>query len=203
MDLRNSLKEKFPTLESERLRLRKIGAGDAEALFCCISDPLVRRYTSFQRGTLMFPARLFRYFDDTYQSMRDLHFAVEVKETGGLIGVCSLQFWVPETGKARLGYLLSPDFWNRGFATEAAKSLLKYGFQTLNLNRIEARCSVDNPASEQVLRKCGFSLISDEEASGSLFMNSGSGGPLRFYELVSPVSPEKRESICYTNEIYL
>ncbi|RCX19742.1 ribosomal-protein-alanine N-acetyltransferase [Fontibacillus phaseoli] len=203
MDMRNSLKKKFPTLESERLRLRKIGAGDAEALFCCINHPLVRRYTSFQRGTLMFPARLFRYFEDTYQSLRDLHFAIEVKETGCLIGVCSLQFWVRETGKARLGYLLSPEFWNKGFATEAVKSLLKYGFDTLNLNRIEARCSVDNPASEQVLRKCGFSLNEDEESSGSLFMNSGSGGPLRFYELVSPESPETRESICYTNEIYL
>ncbi|MBQ4900677.1 GNAT family N-acetyltransferase [Paenibacillus sp. Marseille-P2973] len=204
MDLRNHLREKFPTLESERLLLRKIGAEDSDALFGCVTDPLVRRQTSFQRGTLMFPARLFRYFDDTYQSLRDLHFAIERKEKGGLIGVCSLQFWAPEAGKARLGYLLAPDFWNRGLATEAAKSLLKFGFETLRLNRIEARCSVDNPASEQVLRKCGFSLIEDGEATSiNAYPGNGSGEPLKCYNLTRPEPAEEQKRICYTNEIYL
>ncbi len=204
MDLRSDLREKFPTLECERLRLRKIKAGDSDALFNCITDPLVRRQTSFQRGTLMFPARLFRYFDDTYQSLRDIHFGIERKEAGGLIGVCSFQFWVPETGKARLGYLLAPEFWNRGLATEAAQSLLKYGFETLCLKRIEARCNIDNPASEHVLRKCGFSLIEgQEETAVNSYPSNGSGGPLKCYNLMRPKPTEVRTRICYTNEIYL
>lgn len=158
MEAKKLLRDNFPLLETERLRMRKIEADDAEALFCCITDPLVRRHTSFQKGTLMFPSRLFRYFDDTYLSLRDLHFAVERKEQEGLIGLCSLQFWVPETGKARLGYLISPEFWNRGFATEAAGSVISFGFGMLELERLEARCAIGNPASEQVLRKCGFRL---------------------------------------------
>lgn len=203
MDMRNRLKEKFPTLETERLRLRKIDAGDTVALYDCINDPLVRCYTTFNRGTLLFPARLFRYFEDTYLSLRDLHFAVELKDKGCLIGVCSLQFWNPSAGQARLGYLFSPEFWNRGYATEAAQSVLKYGFETLNLRRVEARCSVHNPASEQVLRKCGFTLSEDRQGNGSRLLNDGTGEPLRTYELVRPESSEARGSICYTNEIYL
>lgn len=161
VEAKKLLRNHFPLLETERLRMRRIEAKDTDALFRCITDPLVRRHTTFQKGTLLFPSRLFRYFDDTYISLRDLHFAVERREQEGLIGICSLQFWVPETGKARLGYLLSPEFWNRGYATEAAGSVISFGFDALGLNRIEARCAASNPASEQVLRKCGFYLNGD------------------------------------------
>ncbi|MEF2967905.1 GNAT family N-acetyltransferase [Paenibacillus sp. M1] len=201
MDLRNRLKEKFPTLESERLRLRKIGPEDADALFSCITDPLVRRHTSFQKRTLMFPSRLFRYFEDTYFSLRDIHFAVERKEKSGLIGVCSLQFWNPETGKARLGYLLSPDYWNRGLATEAAGALLAFGFEALGLNRIEARCSKDNPASEQVLRKCGFALNDHQEDAHGIPENGFKD--LLHFVLERDEACTESDRICYINEIYL
>lgn len=199
MELRNRLRARFPVLVSERLRLRRIEKGDTEALFACVNDPSVRRHTSFQKGTLLFPDRLFRYFDDTYQSLRDLHFGIEIKEGTGLIGICSLQFWDREAGRARLGYLLAPSCWNRGFATEAARSVVEFGFDTLQLSRIEARCSIHNPASEKVLRKCGFTPV---KPAGER-LQSGSdygGGPeneIHSFYLSKPAS------ICYTNEIYL
>jgi len=111
---------------------------------------------SFQSDTLLFPKRLYRYFEETYSSLHDLHFAVIWKDTAEVIGICSLQQWSELSGKARLGYLISPSFWNLGLATEAAGLVLCYGIDVLGLNEVEARCGVDNPASERVLQKLGL-----------------------------------------------
>ncbi|WP_110933876.1 GNAT family N-acetyltransferase [Paenibacillus bouchesdurhonensis] len=174
----------FPVLESPRLRLRKITQEDCLDLYQCMTNPLVSSNTSFEPQTLLFPARLFRYFTECYESLRDLHFAIELKQSNKVIGVCSLQHWDQFKSKARLGYLLSPACWRQGYATEAARSLIDFGFETLELERIEARCAWDNPASERVLQKCGMNYVKtvptgskkqgDEETSLKLFaMNRG------------------------------
>lgn len=152
----------FPVLESERLRLRQIVEGDAEALFQCVSHPLVKGYVTLQPQTLLFPARLYRYFEETYRTLQDLHFAIELKESGQVIGICSLQFWDVHQRRARLGYLLSPDYWNRGYTTESVGMILELGFNRLELKRIEGRCNEDNPGSERVLQKNGMSYIKTE-----------------------------------------
>ncbi|GAA0397747.1 GNAT family N-acetyltransferase [Paenibacillus motobuensis] len=158
LSLQQQLRMKFPVLENERLRLRKIESEDSELLFQYVTDPLTQRHMSFQPDTLLFPKRLFRYFEETYRNLHDLHFAVIWKETGEVIGICSLQQWSELNGKARLGYLISPSFWNLGIATEAAGLLLRFGAEVLGLNEVEARCGVDNPASERVLQKLGLSF---------------------------------------------
>jgi ribosomal-protein-alanine N-acetyltransferase len=152
------LRMKFPVLENERLLLRKIELEDSEVLFQYVTDPLVKRHMSFQPDTLLFPERLYRYYEESYTSLRDLHFAVILKETMEMVGICSLQQWSAQNGKAQLGYLVSPSFWNLGIATEAAGLVLHFGVEVLGLNEVEARCEADNPASERVLQKLGLSL---------------------------------------------
>ncbi|NWL88807.1 N-acetyltransferase [Paenibacillus sp. 79R4] len=158
LSMQQQLKMKFPVLESERLRLRKIESEDSKLLFQYVTDPRTQRHMSFQPDTLLFPKRLFRYFEESYRNLHDLHFAVIWKETDEVIGICSLQQWSELNGKARLGYLISPPFWNLGIATEAAGLLLHFGAEVLGLNEVEARCGVDNPASERVLQKLGLSF---------------------------------------------
>lgn len=157
--IKEGIKGGFPVLESQRLRLRKITEEDCKDLYQYMTNPLVRSNTSFEPQTLLFPARLFRYFTACYESLEDLHFAIELKQSNKIVGVCSLQYWDQLKGKARLGYLLSPACWRQGYATEAAQSLIAFGFETLGLDRIEARCSWDNPASERVLQKCGMNYV--------------------------------------------
>ncbi|MCM3700493.1 GNAT family N-acetyltransferase [Paenibacillus macerans] len=154
--IRQKLQERFPVLESERLVMRKLELRDADALYDCITAPAVRRHVAIRSDKLQFPERLFRYFEESYRSLRDLHFAVEYKWEGRFIGLCSLQYLRSDGQKARIGYMLSPAYWNRGLATEAAQTVLGFGFDTLGLAKIEARCSRDNPASERVLQKCGM-----------------------------------------------
>jgi RimJ/RimL family protein N-acetyltransferase len=57
---------------------------------------------------------------------------------------------------AEIWYKLHKNFWGQGYATEAARELLKFGFNELDLHRIEAGCAVDNIASVRVLEKCGM-----------------------------------------------
>lgn len=160
-NIREQLLDQFPILESPRLIMRQISSDDTTEMFRCITDPRVQRHTSFQPDTLRFPARMYRYFEESYRTLRDLHFAVVLKRNqeheDRWVGICSLQYWDEAIGKARLGYLFSPSSWNQGFATEAVKSLLSFGFETMRLTTIEARCERDNPASERVLQKSGMS----------------------------------------------
>jgi RimJ/RimL family protein N-acetyltransferase len=55
-----------------------------------------------------------------------------------------------------IGYWIGPEFWNRGYATEAARAVIRYGFDTLRLRRLEAMCFVDNLPSARVLEKAGM-----------------------------------------------
>ena len=57
---------------------------------------------------------------------------------------------------AEIWYKLHPDYWGKGFGTEAAMALINFGFSTLNLHRIEAGCAVQNIASARVLEKAGM-----------------------------------------------
>lgn len=156
MSHKEKLRKQFPTLESERLRLRKLEPADSEAIYACVTHPLVKGHAAFKPHTLLFPDRLLRYLMDSYRHLRDIHFALEWTETGECIGLCSLQSWDPENGVARLGYLLAPEWWNRGLATEAVTAITGFGFNRLELQQIDALCGISNLASRRVLEKCGY-----------------------------------------------
>lgn len=73
----------------------------------------------------------------------------------GLVGAVSLRLR-PEHARAELGYWIGTPFWGRGYATEAAGALVRFGFETLDLNRIHATHLTRNPASGEVMRKIGM-----------------------------------------------
>jgi RimJ/RimL family protein N-acetyltransferase len=81
-------------------------------------------------------------------------FAVTVP-AAGLVGAIGLTI-DPEHKRAELGYWIGRPFWNRGYATEAARAVLAFGFDTFDLNRIQARHLVRNPSSGRVLVKAGL-----------------------------------------------
>jgi [ribosomal protein S5]-alanine N-acetyltransferase len=72
------------------------------------------------------------------------------------IGWCGLVRWNPDFRSASLGYCLGETAWGHGYATEAARALLKWAFDTLDLNRVQAEADTRNVASARVLEKLGF-----------------------------------------------
>jgi ribosomal-protein-alanine N-acetyltransferase len=83
--------------------------------------------------------------------------AVEPRFSRKLMGWCGLQY-LPETEETEVGFLLGKSFWGQGFATEAAKASLRYGFEDLGLKRVVGITHPENIASQRVLLKLGMSF---------------------------------------------
>lgn len=86
----------------------------------------------------------------------NLSFAVRLLSTGALIGSVGLRDIEPEHRQAELGFWIGRDWWGQGYAREAARAVLRFGFETLELNRISAHHLVRNPASGRVLLAIGM-----------------------------------------------
>ena len=84
-------------------------------------------------------------------------FAIIELTSGSLVGAVGLAM-KPEHALGELGYWIGVPFWNRGYATEASRALLDFGFATLGLHRIQARHFTRNPASGRVMQKLGMTL---------------------------------------------
>jgi RimJ/RimL family protein N-acetyltransferase len=82
--------------------------------------------------------------------------AVDRAGDGAFIGWCSLSNWNPDYRSASLGYCFSDAAWGHGYATEAARAVLRWAYDTLDLNRVQAETDTRNAASARVLEKLGF-----------------------------------------------
>lgn len=85
----------------------------------------------------------------------DLTRREDALEPGALVGAVGLEL-DPQNRQAELGYWIGRPCWNRGLASEAARAVLRYGFEELGLNRIHASHFGNNPASGRVLARIGM-----------------------------------------------
>ena len=91
--------------------------------------------------------------------------AVESRSTGDLMGRCGLQI-LPETEEVEVDFILGRPFWGQGFATEAGRASLQYGFEQLRLERVIGIAHVENKASQRVLEKLGMDLVEQRQLWG-------------------------------------
>ncbi|MCB9853048.1 MAG: GNAT family N-acetyltransferase [Phycisphaerales bacterium] len=143
--------------ETNRIKLRSMTADDAGAFFALNSHPDVMRYTGEQPLKSVEEARsaIERYPDfDTYGYGR---WACVLKETQAVIGFCGLKY-LEDLEAVDLGYRFLPEYWGQGLATEASHASVRFGFETLNLDRIIGLVLPDNTASIRVLEKVGMRL---------------------------------------------
>jgi RimJ/RimL family protein N-acetyltransferase len=146
-----------PTLRTDRLSLRPFSEADADALFALQSDAFVLRY--WDAPPWRDRARADRFIA-TCREMADegtgARVAIDRLSDGAFLGWCSLSRWNPDHRSAALGYCLAASAWGHGYATEAARALLRWAFEALDLNRVQAETDTRNTASARVLGKLGF-----------------------------------------------
>ena len=97
------------------------------------------------------------------------------KKSGYKVGVVSFNKMDLEHKIGRIGYTISKNFWGKGYGTLAVRILVKKIFAELDTERIEAECSLNNPASKRVLEKNGFTLVRNKKGlSGNSWRKSRS-----------------------------
>jgi RimJ/RimL family protein N-acetyltransferase len=146
-------------LETERLVLRPFEEGDLDAFYAMQSDAEVARWLYEEPRTLEETrAHLERKMGGTELSAEDdwLSAAVIERESGQCIGDLSLH-WVSEAHKTgEIGFIFHPAYQGRGYATEAARAFLGFGFDGMGFHRMIGRAEARNTPSARVLEKLGM-----------------------------------------------
>jgi ribosomal-protein-alanine N-acetyltransferase len=143
-------------LETERLVLRELILEDAPAIFQNYSDAEATEFIMEPLTSLEQAQNLVQEFIDEYKQGERVFWAVVLKENNAFLGTCSYEGFHWEDFRAEIGYDLTKGYWGRGFMTEAVQAVIRYGFESLGLNRIEASTFPQNNRSISLLRRLHF-----------------------------------------------
>ncbi len=138
-------------IETERLFLRPLTVDDAQDMFEWVGDPIVNRYM---------PYSLYHDVEQVKEYIASLpeeanEFAFCLKDTGKVIGAGGISFDA-QRGAYELGYNFNRTYWGKGYATEAAKALIRWAYEELDARDFCANHATANADSGHVLKKCGF-----------------------------------------------
>jgi ribosomal-protein-alanine N-acetyltransferase len=160
----------IPTLETTRLILRPLNAGDWSAVNAILTDPETTRYMHFGQWTV---AQRRSWFDTSVDAagkpiVDSIQWIIATKETREAIGWFGIGASSnPEAdGDTSFGYLLARPYWNHGYMTEALRAVFAFEFDTLGASRLRATCDVENPASARVMEKAGMTRIKTDYGQG-------------------------------------
>lgn len=156
MNRKNTYSEE-PVLETERLVLRAFTMNDIDDIY---------EYASVAKVSEFLPWEMHKTKEDTvaflksvkekFKSSDNIDWGIELKYEKKLIGGISIRKWNDQNRCADVGYVISDKYWNKGIATEALISVVKFGFNILHVNRIEAHCADQNIGSYKVMQKVGM-----------------------------------------------
>lgn len=147
----------LPTLESERLVLRKVTESDTDDMFAYTADAALLEHLPLNvTPTRAETQAAIRGFMDMYHARRVAPWGISLKATGRHIGLVGFESWNPVTDRAEIGFLVARAFWRQGYAIEAARRAMRFGFDQMKLNRIEARVAPRNEPSRLLLAKLGM-----------------------------------------------
>ena len=165
----------FPELRTQRLLLRKITDADTEQIFKLRSDKDVMKYIGKKPIISMEEARdwvkliknslennsgitwgIVETFEKTFPEKTSEDQTFFQTSLPPIIGTIGLWRIIKENYRAEIGYMLLPEYWQKGFTKEAILKVNDYGFHEMKLHSIEARISPKNIGSATVLEKTGF-----------------------------------------------
>ncbi len=151
-------------IETERLILREFRANDDTAMFELDSNAEVHKYLGNNPVTKI--EQVHNYIANIQQQYLNNGIGRWItieKSSNEIIGWSGLKFITEEENNQinfyDVGYRFMPKYWGKGYATEATKAALKYGFETLNINKIVGAANTENKASRRVLEKCGLQFV--------------------------------------------
>jgi [ribosomal protein S5]-alanine N-acetyltransferase len=167
-------------LQTPRLLLRHITETDAPLVYALNTSPGVLQYV--HEPTLKDEADALRVIKEIILPQYSLYnlgrWAIERKEDNQFMGWCGLKY-LADINEVDLGYRLMPAYWGKGYATEAARHTLQFGFDQRSLQTIVGRVHINNLASAAVLEKIGMQYQ---------YMAEEDGETIKVYEAHNPIS---------------
>lgn len=176
-------------IETKRLIIRRLRMTDSMDIYNYSKDERVAQHVLWTaHKSIEQSAGYIRFLQAQYRIGSVASLGIEYKETGKIIGTIGFMKLDIESSSAEIGYSLKYDMWNKGIMSEALDAMLSFGFFSLGLNRIEAYCETDNPASARVLEKCGMSF---EGIARNKFYNKNKFVDVRQYSILFSDYKEK------------
>ncbi len=139
-------------LEGELVTLRTVEEEDLDFMVENINHPEIRSYLTSYLPINMEQEK--KFLEEISKNDNEIHLLIWDGEDR--IGMTSLFDIDHRVGKAEIGLWITPDFWKRGYGTEASRLMVEYGFDELNLHRITAKTLQNNTASQKIWEKLGF-----------------------------------------------
>ncbi len=144
-------------LTTARTRLRKIRLEDADDLYAYGRDPEVSRFVGWDTHRSIADAELFIEASlDKYERGDVADWGIEHGANGSFIGTVGYLWWETHEAAAEIGYVLAKPYWGQGLMTEIASEVMRFGWDVMGLNRIQAHTEPENVGSRRVLEKCGM-----------------------------------------------
>jgi RimJ/RimL family protein N-acetyltransferase len=146
------------SLKTERLVLEDMNGQDIAAMKRLARDPRVMKYVLIWLENDGQAAGFVQHaIDEAGRPDRhDYVLAVRIPGKDDFAGFVLFEIDPGEPATAEAGYILRPEYWNAGYATEILRALLAFGFTTRSLHRVYAKCDEENKASAHVMEKCGL-----------------------------------------------
>jgi RimJ/RimL family protein N-acetyltransferase len=146
-------------IKTERLLLKNYAERDKENLIALLTDGQVMKHVDTGVFTIEKAEALWKKLVEVfYPQGIDAIYAVFAGDNGRYIGHASIRPRPTKTEDWEIGYILKTEEWGKGYATEIAQSLIKYGFDELNLTQVVATIDDDNLNSIKVAEKVGMSF---------------------------------------------
>ena len=156
------------TIETERLILRKARPEDAQLMFDnWASDDQVTKFMTWPTYNSVDESKgRIAYLQGEYANEKFYEWFIELKEIGQPIGSIGAVHVREDVQLAHIGYCIGSQWWGQGIMPEALAAVMKFFFEQVGVNRVEACHDVNNPNSGKVMRKCGMTYEGTLRKSG-------------------------------------
>lgn len=148
-----------PILECDRIILKKMDRSFADDMFEYASNPAVTKYLTWDvHPNRRFSYNYLGYVNSRYRTGEFFDWAITMRDSGKMIGTCGFTRFNFSSYSAEIGFVLNPKYWGYSIAPEASRRVIRFGFDTLELHRIEARYMENNIQSRRVMEKSGMTF---------------------------------------------
>lgn len=151
--------DRFPELSvNEHVILRDFMPADCERYFHLLSHPKVKVFIpeEFLPKNPAACSREIQFLTNLFRDKRSIYWAIATRKDNQLIGTCGFEQWFFRHNRLELAYELHPDYWGQGIASQSVKAAVDYGFNQMQVNRIDAYSLLHNISSIKLLIGLGF-----------------------------------------------